>query len=77
MGKSSGFFFFFRQLRKYKLLSEKMKKEMEEQLENKNETIVDLHIQVLASSGCSVSGAFAKMVFRVFTGSHASPRCSG
>lgn len=74
LGKS---WFFFCQLRKYKLLSEKMKKEMEEQLENKNETIVDLHIQVLPPSGCSGSRALAKRMFRLVMSSNASPRCSG
>lgn len=48
-----------------------MKKEMEEQLENKNETIVDLHIQVPPSSGRSASRALAKKN-AVFTSSRVS-----
>ncbi|XP_056885479.1 A-kinase anchor protein 9-like isoform X2 [Takifugu flavidus] len=40
------FFFSPCQIRKYKLQNEKLTEEMEERIENKNETIVDLHIQV-------------------------------
>lgn len=37
-------------MRKYKLQNEKLTQQMEEQIENKNETIVDLHIQVVTKA---------------------------
>lgn len=34
-------------MRRYKQQNDELTKQMEEQIENKNETIVDLHIQVV------------------------------
>lgn len=37
-------------MRRYKQQNEKLTQEMEEQIENKNETIVDLHVQVVTKA---------------------------
>lgn len=37
-------------MRRYKQQNDKLTKQMEEQIENKNETIVDLHIQVVTKA---------------------------